>query len=262
MTIFAHEIRRGRAAFWIWTGVIAFMMVLCLFLYPEMKTQMEGVNELFAGMGSFTAAFGMDKVSFGEVMGFYAIEGGNMLGIGGGFFAAFLAIGMLAKEEKERTAEFLLSHPVSRTAVVFQKLLAVFVQIIVMNLIVVMVSAISFKMIKEELAVTEFVLLHVAFLVMQLEIACICFAVSAFLRRAGMGIGLGLAAVMYFLNIICNLSDKAEVLKYITPFAYAEASDIVADAAIDGPLMALGVCAAVACVAVAWWWYDRKDIVA
>ncbi|MDO4275470.1 MAG: ABC transporter permease subunit [Eubacteriales bacterium] len=262
MTVFAHEIRRGRVAFWIWTGVIVFMMVMCMFLYPEMKTQMQSVNDLFAGMGSFTAAFGMDKVSFGEVMGFYAIEGGNMLGIGGGFFAAFLGIGMLAKEEKERTAEFLLSHPVTRTSVVFQKLLAVAVQIIVMNLIVIIGSVVSFKMIKEELPVTEFALLHIAFLVMQLEIACICFAVSAFLRRGSMGIGLGLAAVMYFLNIICNLSDKAEALKYITPFAYAEASDIVADAAIDGTLMGLGIAYGVIGAAVAWWWYRRKDIVA
>lgn len=76
---------------------------------------MEGVSEMFASMGSFTAAFGMDRISFGTLIGFYAVECGNILGIGGAFFAAMIAINALAKEEKERTAEFLLTQPVSRT---------------------------------------------------------------------------------------------------------------------------------------------------
>ncbi|MER2128192.1 ABC transporter permease subunit [Solibacillus sp.] len=37
-----------------------------------------------------------------------------MLGLGGGFFAALLGISALADEEKNRTAEFLLTHPISR----------------------------------------------------------------------------------------------------------------------------------------------------
>ena len=36
MTIFRHELRRGRAAFWIWTASIAGLLVICVFLYPEM----------------------------------------------------------------------------------------------------------------------------------------------------------------------------------------------------------------------------------
>lgn len=39
-------------------------------------------------------------------MGFYAIECGNILSIGGGFFAALLGINALAKEEKEKQPNF------------------------------------------------------------------------------------------------------------------------------------------------------------
>ena len=60
MTIFLHEIRQGRKSFIIWTGVIAFLLAVCIFLYPEMKAEMGSISELFASMGSFTAAFGMD----------------------------------------------------------------------------------------------------------------------------------------------------------------------------------------------------------
>lgn len=260
MTIFFHEIRRGKSAFVIWTGVIAFMVIICMALYPEMKEQMAGVNALFANMGSFTTAFGMDKVSFGEVMGFYAIECGNILGLGGAFYAALLGIEALAKEEKDHTAEFLLTHPVTRMSVIGQKFAAVAAQLLLMNILVTGVSAVSFLAIGESLKVEEFLLLHAAFLVMQLEIAGICFGISAFLKGSGLGIGLGIATVLYFLNIIANISEKADILRYITPFAYAEASDIVAECSIDAKLMVLGILYAVAALLAGTGYYKKKDI--
>ena len=57
----------------VWTVSIGFLMVICIFLFPEMKGEMAGISKLFASMGSFTAAFGMDKVNFGSLTGFYAI---------------------------------------------------------------------------------------------------------------------------------------------------------------------------------------------
>ncbi len=260
MIVFFHELKRGRIAFAIWTGVIAFMVIVCMALFPEMKEQMAGINDLFANMGSFTAAFGMDVVSFGEVMGFYAIECGNILGLGGAFYAALLGITALAKEEKEHTAEFLLTHPVTRFSVACQKLAAVFAQLLVMNLLVVAVALVSFRMIGEPLKTEEFLLLHGAFLVMQLEIAGICFGISAFVKGSGLGLGLGLAAVLYFLNIIANISDQAKVLRFITPFAYAEASKIVADARIDMELLGIGVLYGMIAVIVGIGYYRRKDI--
>lgn len=261
MTIFNHEIRRGKTAFLIWTGVIAFMIILCMALYPEMKEQMRGINALFANMGGFTAAFGMDKISFGEAMGFYAIECGNILGLGGAFYAALLGIAALAKEEKERTAEFLLSHPVSRFSVIMEKWLAIVVQLLVMNGIVTAVAALSFCVIGEDIQFPEFLLLHLAFLVLQLEIAAVCFGISAFLRSNGLGAGLGLATILYFLNLISNISEQAKVFDYITPFAYAEASEIVSNGRIDGTLLALGVLYGIIGVVAGTIYYSRKDIV-
>lgn len=86
-----------------------------------------------------------------------------------------------------------------------------------MNVFIMAVSAASFAFIGEELAIREFLLLHGAYTVLQLEIACICFGISAFIRRSGVGVGLGLAALLYFLNLFKNISSQAEFLKYITP---------------------------------------------
>lgn len=79
MTLVKHELRQGRTAFLIWTAAIGFLLSVCIFLFPEMKGQMDSVNDVFASMGSFTAAFGMDRLNFGTLTGFYAVECGNVL---------------------------------------------------------------------------------------------------------------------------------------------------------------------------------------
>ena len=136
MTIVKHELRQGKMPFLIWTGSIGALLAICVFLFPEMKGELDGVSEMFASMGSFTTAFGMDRLSFGTLVGYYAIECGNVLGLGGAFYAALCAVGILSKEEKDRTAEFLLTHPVSRVRIITEKLIAVFIQITAMNLII------------------------------------------------------------------------------------------------------------------------------
>ena len=260
MRLLKHEMRQGILSLAIWTGSIAFLMVICIVMFPEMKGQMEDVSDMFASMGSFTAAFGMDRLSFGTLTGFYAIECGNILGLGGAFYAALTGITALAKEEKEHTAEFLLTHPVTRTGIVSAKLASVLFQITVMNVLILAISLISILFIDEEIPWKELLLFHLAYYLLQLEIGGICFGISAFLRRSGLGIGLGLACLLYFLNLIANISESAEFLKYITPFGYADGADIVTEEALNGPMVAVGVSLAVIGIAAAYWKYNRKDI--
>lgn len=260
MTIIRHELKQGKLSFLIWTSAIAFLLAVCVFLFPEMKGEMDGVSEMFASMGSFTAAFGMDRLNFGTLIGYYAIECGNVLGLGGAFYASLCAVSILSKEEKERTAEFLLAHPISRTRIITEKLLAVFIQITAMNLIIFAVSVGSMGIIGEEIPWKEIRLLHIAYYLLQIELAGICFGISAFLRKASTGIGLGIAAILYFLNLIANIAEAAEFLKYITPFGYCNGADIVAAGRLDGVMLSVGMALCVAGIAAAYLQYIKKDI--
>lgn len=241
-------------------GAIGFLLSVCIFLFPEMKGQMDSVNDVFASMGSFTAAFGMDRLNFGTLTGFYAVECGNVLGLGGAFYAALCAVGILSKEEKERTADFLLTHPVSRTRIITEKLIAVLIQITAMNIIIYALSVGSIAAVGEEIPWKEISLLHIAYYLLQLELAGICFGISAFLRRGSVGIGLGIAAVMYFLNLIANISETAEFLKYITPFGYCEGADIVSSGNLDGAKLAVGEVIGISGIVIAYLKYTKKDI--
>lgn len=260
MTIIKHELQQGKTSLLIWTASIGFLLAICIFLFPEMKGEIEDISGAFASMGSFSAAFGMDKLNFGTLIGFYTIECGNILGLGGAFYAALCAANALAKEERDKTAEFLLTHPANRTEIITEKLIAVLIQITAMNLIIYAISISSMAAIGEEIPWKELHLIHLAYYILQIELAGICFGISAFIRKGSAGVGLGIAAMMYFLNLIANITETAKFLKYITPFGYCEGDSIVTNGSLDGTLIALGTIIGIAGIITAYLKYTRKDI--
>lgn len=260
MTLVRHELRQGKISLLIWTASIGFLVAVCVFLFPEMKSQMAGVNAIFASMGAFSAAFGMDRLNFGTLVGFYAVECGNILGLGGAFYASLCAAGMLSKEEKDKTAEFLLTHPVSRMRIVTEKLVAVLIQITVMNAVVYAFSIGSMAAVGEAIPWKETSLIHLAYYLLQIELAGICFGLSAFVRRGSAGAGLGVAAMMYFMNLIANIAGSAEFLKYITPFGYCEGADIVSNGCLNMAQVGVGAALGIGGVIIAYLKYTKKDI--
>ena len=260
MTILKHELRLGRKAWIIWSASVSFLLIVTIFLFPEMKGEMDNISSMFSDMGSFSAAFGMDKMNFGTLIGYYAVECGNVLGLGGAFFVSLCAAAILCREEKERTAEFLLTHPVSRVRIISEKLMAVLIQVLAMNLIVYVLCIGSMAAVGESIPWKEVSLLHLAFLIMQIELCGICFGISAFMRKGSIGVGLGITFILYFMNLISNITEKAKGLKYITPFAYCDGSTVVTDLKLDAAKIAIGMTFCAAGIAVAYLKYTKKDI--
>ena len=258
--LLAHELRQGHKSLAIWTSSIAFFIVICIMMFPQISSQMEGVNDIFASMGAFSEAFGMDRLNFGTLIGFYSVECGNILGLGGAMFAAITGISILSKEESGRSAEFLFSHPVSRCHVITSKLMAMIVQIIVLNIMVFLITLLTILAIGETVPWNALALLHSAFLCAQIEIACICFGISAFIRQSGTGIGIGIALILYFMNIVANINDNAAFLEYLSPFSYCEAADIVQSSSLESDKLAIGLLLALTGVATAYLHYSSKDI--
>lgn len=260
MTLFFHELKRNSLSLLIWSCIIAFMLAITVIIYPEMKSQMGELTDMMANMGAFSDAFGMDKLNFGEFIGYFGTECGNVLGLGGAMFAAIVGISAFGKEEKEHTAEFLLAHPISRTHVAVSKLASAFVQIVILNVAVAAAVSASIIVIGEKSDLKAVPLLFLAYFIMQIEIASITFGISAFLKSGGLAMGLGISVMLYFMNIIANLTEEAEFLKYITPFGYTDAGDIISNLALNGTYIAIGMALSLIAVAIAFVKYNKKDI--
>lgn len=260
MTLFLHELRLNRTALIIWSCAISFMLGVCIIIYPEMSSQMGDISNMFADMGAFSEAFGMDQLNFGEFMGYFGVECGNVLGLGGALFAAIVGASALAKEEKEHTAEFLLTHPISRSKIITSKLFAAIAQVVILNAAVVAVSCVLILVMKVEADAATLTLVFLAYLMLQLEIVAITFGISAFMRRGELGIGLGLVFAMYFMNILANLTEDLEFIKYVTPFGYADGAYIIPEKAIDIKYLAVGIAISALGIGAAYWKYRKKDI--
>ncbi|HYE11133.1 MAG TPA: multidrug ABC transporter permease, partial [Patescibacteria group bacterium] len=73
-------------------------------------------------------------------------------------------------------------------------------------------------------------------------------------------ISLGLVFVMYFLDILSSISGKLEGLKYITPYEYVDAVEIVVNKSISTTY--LGIMAAVIFIFISasYLIYQKRDI--
>lgn len=259
MTLFLHEMKRSRLSLIIWSASLSFMLLICVVIYPEMKEQMGQLSDMFANMGAFSDAFGMEMLT-GDFLSYFALECGETLGIGGAIFAAIAGIGALSKEQRNRTAELLLTQPITRSQVVTSKLLAVLAQLVVLNVAVMAVTLLGILAIGETADAVKLAWLFISYFALQVEIALICFGISAFLRGGGLGIGLGVSLGFYFINVLANLSEEVEFLRYATPFAYTNGTYILEHGAIEWKYLIIGTVLAVLGVVAAYAKYSKKDI--
>ena len=260
MIILKKELHQGRLSLLVWTLLLAGMLGLCILIFPEMEEQMQQMSSSFTEMGDFTAAFGMDELNIGKFQDFIGIEGGNIMGLLGVMFASLLGIKMIASEEDGHTAEFLLTHPISRSRVILEKLVALVIQITVLNVAVALISFALMALVQEEYEFDKLGLLFFSFYLAQLEVGCISFGISAFLRRNSFGLGIGIGALAYFLNIISNLIEELEFLKYITPLSYTDSATILYDGSLPMEYVGTGMIFLVVFVLLAFMVYRRKEI--
>lgn len=259
-TLFLHEIKRNKLSLIIWSGALAFMLSVCVFIYPEMQSQMGDLSAMFSDMGSFTEAFGMDTLNFGEFMGYFGVEVSNTLGLGGALMAGIVGISALSKEERDGTSELLLTMPVSRAWIVFEKLLFSAFHVFFVNAVTYLVSVLSMVAIGVEADYGKITLVFLANLIMQLEIMALTFGISAFISKNGIGIGIGMSFGLYFLSILSNLDDSLEFIGKITPFGYANSGYIIEHGALDVWPLLIGVLFAALGIATAFIHYSKKDI--
>lgn len=227
MTIFFREVRSGLRAVVLWALSISALVVIMMTLFPRVERQAALVTQMLSGLNLLTMALGIDKLEYATPMGFYGMEAGNLISLGGALFAGITGISMLAKEEGRHTSEFLMSHPVSRFWVVTQKLLALTVLLALLNLMFLGFGFVAFTLVARPVVAGELVNLHLAMFLMMLQVGFMLFGVSAFPKRENPGLGIAVPLIFYFLNVLLNLSPDLTFLRYVTPHYYAEAGKIV-----------------------------------
>jgi ABC-2 type transport system permease protein len=264
MAIYYRELIRNRTALIVWTVTMILFSVFLMTFFPTIRDQAVELQRLMEQYPKeLVAAFGFDRLKMADPMGFYGTQVYIFITLFGSIYAMLLFISVLSREESERTAEFLLTRPVTRRKVLIAKTLAAFTNITVFNLAFGICNLILFdSYARGEYDVDILILLIIGPYLMHLLYGAIGLLISVFVvkARAVYPISIGVVLGTYFASVVSTLSDTAKDLKYLTPFKYFDAADIITDQRIASlSLIVLGVTLVIA-IGGALIFYSRKDI--
>ena len=259
-TLFRYELKSGFKNFLIWTLSVGLMGLVCLLLYKSMESSMEGMAENFATMGAFSDAFGMNILSVATVKGFFATEVGTVHGLGSAMFAACIATTILSKEEEQHTAEFTYTLPISRGKVVFVKYLSLVVFLVFFTIVCALLYVLGFEILDAKDYMQEFIVYMGMQLLMNIEIASICFMISAFNKKNKLGFGIGIAMVLYMYDLMARAIPDLGDYKFLSPFGYANAAEIFSKTAENENALIVGCVVVMLTIIASGFYYTKRDL--
>lgn len=264
MNILKRELKFNFLPFVFWTASLSILVVWIMYFYPSIAKSGETVNELINKMpSSMIKAFGMDKMSMTNIIGYYGSKAGILVVLSISIYAMLLAGGMLAKEQDDKTMEFLLSKPVTRNEVLTQKIACYSIYIVLINVILFAATYFSFEWVKtKNYSVNTLFTISFGYFLVEFTFSSIALIVSVFAKRRKSitSLSIWLVLLMYFLSAISSISDKLSFLKNITPFSYVDVSDIMKNGAINNAYIVILVAVNIVCILASYIIYNKKDI--
>lgn len=260
MTLLKHELKMNFKSLLIWSVCIGLINFGCLLLFESLAETMDQVSEAYSQMGSFSTALGLDRLSISTIEGFYATELGLILAIGGAMYGAMIGAIILSKEEEGHTSEFLHALPFGRTYIVRWKFCSVVILIILFQVICTLWELAGFALAGRMLDWQKYILFHVAQLIMQLEVGSICFLISSICKRKQIGAALGLAVLLYLMDLLSRVIPDLENLKYVTPYYFSNAADIFSTGELHAEMIGIAGAVMIVTTLGADLIYGRRDL--
>lgn len=231
MNIYKRELKAHRKSLIIWSVSMALLIA-------------GGMGKYSAGLGAGPGGFNemMDKIpqSLQKLFGVGVFDLSNVLDYFGVLFiylalmaavhAAMLGAGIISKEEQDKTAEFLMVKPVSRTKIITSKLFAAGTIVFIFNIVT---SVSSYMMLSIYANGTRFSDGLAKLMVSLLAIQLLFLAVGSFFAavisepKLSSAAATGVLLFMFILSVMVDLSDKLSLLRYFTVFKYFDAKDIL-----------------------------------
>jgi ABC-2 type transport system permease protein len=177
--------------------------------------------------------------------------------------AAMWGSDIISKEERDKTVEFALTLPVTRSRVVTGKSLAALVNCIGLLLITWGASLASAAQYGPEPEFYRFLgLLMVALFLMQLIFLAVGILLGCAMKqyRRASSVAVSLLLGTYFLSVIAGLNRDLEFLKYVSPFKYFDAGLLLRESKFDPVFVALSVGIVVVSMVGAYVMYKRRDL--
>lgn len=263
MNIFFREMRANRKSLILWLAGLLFMVVGGMAKYGGASASGQSMNELIQQMPrGMRAIIGVGSYDLSTVRGYYGMLF-IFLVLMGTIHAAMLGANIISKEQRDRTSEFLFVKPVSRAEIITRKLAAAVVNILIFNIVTGILSVVMTNYYGKGESITgDIVKLMIGMLILQLMFMLIGTGIAAVSKntRAPASKATGILLAAYFLSIGIDMNEKLDFLKYITPFKYFEAKNLIGGGNFDPGFLIISFGIIAALLYVTYAFYKKRDL--
>lgn len=263
--MFKREMKINFKSFAIWTSILILLFLVVYLVYPSIinSDSVKSINEMMSLFPKdLLKAFNMDISSIDTAFGWLKTEGFVFVLLITGIYSGILGSNILLKEENDKTIEYLNSVPVTRKKIVLTKILSGFIYIILMILSVGIFNYIGLTL-SGNFDKTSYVLLSITPIFSSIVIFSVCLFLSTFAHKTKktLGISLGIVFISYFLNIISEMSESTEFLKYISIFTLADIRNVIIKTSINPTMIILSIGITTLFIALSILHYDKKELI-
>ncbi|MCF7925337.1 MAG: ABC transporter permease [Candidatus Izimaplasma sp.] len=233
MTVFRFEVKKLWLSTVFWSIGIFSALLLYMAFFPTMAadpTAMETIMQNFPE--EFLHFFGLSSaLTFNSILGYYAMTIGFIMGAIA-VHGAYLGLSILSVEERELTADFLMTRPISRQQIFVQKVLAVVIHIVIIYIVINVASIITVTIFRSSQTVDyQTLLIFTSSLIFfQLFFVSLGLCVSLLIPKFDNVITYALA-LGFGLFILSGFGDmlSIELTTYLTPFGYFDPNIVLVE---------------------------------
>ena len=262
MNLFLRELRAYRRSTLIWAASLGVIVVLFMGLYPGFSSDVAGLEKVLEQFpAAIKAAFNLTADTFLTAAGFYGYVLSFVI-LAAAIQAMNLGTGVIAKEGSGKTADFLLSKPVTRSRVITAKLLAVMLAVVLTNLVVVAVSFAGMAAVApDEFEPVTIGLMAFTMLLVQIVFLALGALMGVVLPKVKSVVSVSLPTVFAF-YIIGALGDVLgnEEVRFVSPFRYFDPSYIIRNQSLETAYVILGAGIVVVAIALSYVVFLKKDV--
>lgn len=260
MNVFIQELKQYRNSTIVWIIALIAVAALYISIFPSIS-QSAGVSDIYKNFPeAFKKTFGITENTLSAFSGLYALVL-NLVLLTGAVQAMNLGTGITSKEVRERTADFLLTRPLSRVSVMRQKLLTVFLLILVTDLLFMAADwALIQALIDDPFQFRTFLTSTSSLFLVQVFFVSFGFLLGSVLPRIKSVIAVSLPAVFGF--YIVGLFDTlvGEKIKYMTPFKFFDVNMLTAGGGYEPGILIYLAVLSIAALIASFVVYKKKDI--
>jgi ABC-2 type transport system permease protein len=262
MNIFVRELKSNLRSLIIWSVIVVLFVTIGISKFSAYYENPEMLALLDSMPPALLEAFSFGAFNLTTITGFY--------GVMFTYFALMLSIAaamwgsdIISKEERDKTVEFSLTLPVTRSRLVTAKALAALVNCIVLLLVTLAASLVSAAQYQPDSEFFGFLrLCMVALFIMQLIFLAIGIFLGCAMKRYKRASAVAVALLLstYFLSVLSGLNKNLNFLKYLTPFKYFDPALLLRDSHLDLLYVGLSLAIIVASMIGAYLTYSRRDL--